>query len=188
MSFLRKKRVKFNVELAVLQLADVPLLNATLFAKVRLLDSGHFTGYTWHRSVHSYQVDFMRPPSSRHQHHNGYSPQTTPQHSPSPAPPNPQPFHFQVRIPFDERTGELEECRCKISLRREDRTGRQAQKLGYVVLNLSEFAASGSVGVTQSFLLDSYAKETQGRQRQDNSRVSVEVRMMHQAQDPLFKV
>lgn len=34
MAFLKKKRLKFNVNLQLVQLSDVPLVNAILFAKV----------------------------------------------------------------------------------------------------------------------------------------------------------
>ncbi|KAI1705584.1 protein FAM [Ditylenchus destructor] len=179
MSFLRvkKRRIQFNVELTVISLSDVPLLNAVIFAKVRLMDCGSFEGYTWHRPVRNYQVDFMKPLQPQPDE----PPLEMPDVSESE---NPQPFRFQCRIPFDDRNGELEECKCKISLRKEDRSGRSPQKLGFVVLNLSEFAASGTTGITDSFLLDGYS----GGQRQDNSRVQCHVTMMHQAQDPLFKV
>jgi hypothetical protein len=46
MSFLKKKRFKFNVDLEVTDLSDVPLVNAVLFAKVRLLDGGSFVHST----------------------------------------------------------------------------------------------------------------------------------------------
>ena len=64
MSFLRKKKVKFNVELVVEKLTDVPLLNAVIFAKIRLIDCGSFVGVTLHRPVTAHQVDFMSPSPS----------------------------------------------------------------------------------------------------------------------------
>jgi hypothetical protein len=66
----------------------------------------------------------------------------------------------------------------------EDKAGRTPLKLGFVIINLSEFAASGNAGIKQSFLLDGYS----GSQRQDNSRIHVEIKMAHQGADPLFKV
>uniref|UniRef100_A0A915P8U4 Uncharacterized protein n=1 Tax=Meloidogyne floridensis TaxID=298350 RepID=A0A915P8U4_9BILA len=65
MAFLRKKKVKFSVALVVEKLTDVPLLNAVIFAKVRLLECGSFVGTTLHRPVCSHQVDFMSPSVSR---------------------------------------------------------------------------------------------------------------------------
>uniref|UniRef100_A0AC34GXP5 C2 NT-type domain-containing protein n=1 Tax=Panagrolaimus sp. ES5 TaxID=591445 RepID=A0AC34GXP5_9BILA len=155
MAFLKKKRVKFLVDFEVNKLTDVPLLNATLFAKVRLLDGGSsFESFTNHGKVEAHTV-ILGPK-----------------------------FNFSVRIPSDASTGQLEDCKCKISVRKEDRGGRTPVKIGYVIVNLSEFAASGVNEIKQSYLLDGYT----GRQRQDNSRVHIHVRMIHQGADPLFKV
>lgn len=49
---------------------------------------------------------------------------------------------------------------------------------------LIHVAASGVNEIKQSYLLDGYT----GRQRQDNSRVHIHVRMIHQGADPMFKV
>jgi hypothetical protein len=155
MAFLKKKRVKFLVDFEVNKLTDVPLLNATLFAKIRLLDGGSsFESFTNHGKVEAHTV-ILGPK-----------------------------FNFSVRIPSDASTGQLEDCKCKISVRKEDRGGRTPVKIGYVIVNLSEFAASGVNEIKQSYLLDGYT----GRQRQDNSRVHICVRMIHQGTDPLFKV
>lgn len=44
MSFMvKKKRYKFTVNLCLEDLTAVPFVNAVLFAKVRLLDGGHFS-------------------------------------------------------------------------------------------------------------------------------------------------
>jgi len=40
---MKKKKYKFQVELCLEELAAVPFVNAVLFAKVRLLDGGHFS-------------------------------------------------------------------------------------------------------------------------------------------------
>jgi hypothetical protein len=154
MTFLKKKRVKFLVDFEVNKLTDVPLLNATLFAKIRLLDAGTFESFTNHGKVEAHIVNL-----------------------------GPK-FNFSVRIPADAQTGQLEDCKCKVSVRKEDRGGRSSVKIGYVIINLSEFAASGVNEIKQSYLLDGYT----GRQRQDNSRVHIHVRMIHQGADPLFKV
>uniref|UniRef100_A0AC34QJ39 C2 NT-type domain-containing protein n=1 Tax=Panagrolaimus sp. JU765 TaxID=591449 RepID=A0AC34QJ39_9BILA len=154
MAFLKKKRVKFSVDFEVCRLTDVPLLNATLFAKVRLLDGGSFESFTNHGNVESHQV-ILGPK-----------------------------FNFPVSIPANISTGQLEDCKCKVSVRKEDRGGRATIKLGYVIVNLSEFAASGVNDLKQSYLLDGY----NGNQRQDNSRVHINVRMTHQGADPMFKV
>uniref|UniRef100_A0A915LTU4 C2 NT-type domain-containing protein n=1 Tax=Meloidogyne javanica TaxID=6303 RepID=A0A915LTU4_MELJA len=288
MAFLRKKKVKFSVALVVEKLTDVPLLNAVIFAKVRLLECGSFVGTTLHRPVCSHQVDFMSPSVSRrfnssapsnirmrsrtnsgqiYPNANVHRRHSLTERSPrelddaprkwddseealkaqaensqideasyqkileqvearnrkyehllkedgiknefdeliqnrilasdqpeyfidelgnlAHAEKNTQPFSFYCYIPYDSKySGELEACRCKISLRKEDRAGRNPQKLGYVIINLSEFAGSGNTGIRKSFLLDGYFTS----QRQDNSRVHIFIRMQHDSLDPLFKV
>ncbi|CAJ0583405.1 unnamed protein product, partial [Mesorhabditis spiculigera] len=154
MSFLKRKRVKFTVDLQVCDLSDVPLVNAVLFAKVRLLDGGVFEDRTERVEVHSNSATWSRR------------------------------FNFCCRIATDPQTGILEKCPCRISLRKEQKGGRSFAKLGYVDINLSEFAASGVEGVSRSYLLDGYGIN----QRQDNSRVTVKVTMVHHSSDPLFKL
>lgn len=88
MAFLKKKRVKFVVDFEVNKLTDVPLLNATLFAKIRLLDGGSFETFTNHGKVEAHMVTL-----------------------------GPK-FNFSVRIPADAQTGQLEDCRCKVSVRK----------------------------------------------------------------------
>ncbi|CAD5233980.1 unnamed protein product [Bursaphelenchus xylophilus] len=191
MAFLRKKRIKFSVELVVDKLTDVSLLNANLFAKVRLLDCGSFEActtsnelrnhichlYSPHTSTESDRFLFPDPPSPD-------SEDTENRPTGHSEDPKEQPFRFQCRIPYNDQTGELEECRCKISIRKTERAGRPPTKLGFVIVNLSEYAASGSTPIQQSYLLDGYT----GRQRQDNTRVHLAIRMFHQMSDPLFKV
>ncbi|KAK6043036.1 hypothetical protein COOONC_19459 [Cooperia oncophora] len=46
MAFLKRKKVKFSVDLQVCNLSDVPLVNAVLFAKIRLLEGGTFDDCT----------------------------------------------------------------------------------------------------------------------------------------------
>ena len=63
--------------------------------------------------------------------------------------------------------------------------GRACEKLGFVDINLSEFAGSGVNGEQRTFLLDGY---NQVRQRSDNSKLRVNIAMMLQSADPLFRV
>ena len=154
MAFLKRKRFKFNVNLQLLQLSDVPLVNAILFAKVRLLSGGSFEGVTERVEVVEHAAVWN------------------------------QCFTFMCRIASDPDTGVLDKCECRISLRKEQRGGKSCQKLGFVDVNLSEFAASGVEGIGESYLLDGYALN----QRQDNSRLSIKVTMSHLNADPIFKV
>jgi len=61
--------------------------------------------------------------------------------------------------------------------------GRSYQKLGYVDVNLAEFA--GSKHVSRCYLLDGY---NSSRSRQDNSLLKVVIDMTQLAGDSLFKV
>lgn len=154
MAFLKRKRFKFNVNLQLLHLSDVPLVNAILFAKVRLLHGGNFEGTTDRVEVSNHAAIWN------------------------------QCFTFLCRIACDPDTGVLEKCECRISLRKEQRGGKSYQKLGFVDVNLSQFAASGVEGIAESYLLDGYGMN----QRQDNSRLSIKVTMSHLNADPIFKV
>ncbi|CAI4227369.1 unnamed protein product [Auanema sp. JU1783] len=154
MAFLKRKKVKFSVDLQVSNLSDVPLVNAVLFAKVRLLDGGNFEDLTERVEVVSHSASWSHRSS------------------------------FSCRISSDPTTGMLEKCLCRISIRKEQKGGKSYVKLGYVDINLSEFAASGVEGITRSYLLDGYGLN----QRQDNSKVQVKVIMCHQSADPYFRV
>lgn len=154
MAFLKRRGYKFHVDLELLHLSDVPLVNAVLFAKVRLLNGGAFEGTTERVEVHNHSANW-----------NSH-------------------FNFCCRIAVDPSTGVLEKCMCRISLRKEQKGGKTYQKLGFVDINLAQFAASGTEGMTRSYLLDGYGIN----QRQDNSRILIKVTMSHQSTDPVFKV
>uniref|UniRef100_A0A915PL66 C2 NT-type domain-containing protein n=1 Tax=Setaria digitata TaxID=48799 RepID=A0A915PL66_9BILA len=154
MAFLKRRGYKFHVDLELLNLSDVPLVNAVLFAKVRLLNGGAFEGVTERVQVLNHSANW-----------NSH-------------------FTFSCRIAPDPLTGVLERCACRISLRKEQKGGKSYSKLGFVDINLAQFAASGTEGITRSYLLDGYGIN----QRQDNSRILIKVTMSHQSADPIFKV
>ncbi|KAL1132000.1 hypothetical protein AAG570_011610 [Ranatra chinensis] len=79
-------------------------------------------------------------------------------------------------------TGILDPCMLRISVRKESKGGRSYQKLGFKELNLAEFAGSGMT--QRKFLLEGYHT----RHRQDNSMLSVTIRMNMLSGDILFKV
>ena len=62
------------------------------------------------------------------------------------------------------------------------RGGRSHQKLGYVDLNLAQFAGSGQQ--TRRYLLEGY----DAKHRQDNSNIKIVVELSLIAGDPVFKV
>lgn len=154
MAFLKRKKVKFSVDLQVCNLSDVPLVNAVLFAKIRLLEGGTFDDCTE-------RVEVVRNSCSWSHRSN-----------------------FCCRITSDPSSGILERCLCRISIRKEQKGGKSFVKLGFVDINLSEFAGSGVEGMTRSYLLDGYGLH----QRQDNSKVQIKITMTHQSADPFFRV
>jgi hypothetical protein len=79
-------------------------------------------------------------------------------------------------------TGVLEQCLLRISIRKEIKGGRSYQKLGFVDLNLAEFAGSGIT--TKRTILEGYDT----RHRQDNSVLLVTIKMHMLSGDILFKV
>ncbi|KAI6173006.1 RDD domain-containing protein [Aphelenchoides besseyi] len=202
MSMFRKKKIKFAVELVISRLTDVSLLNARLFAKVRLLDHGSFVATTDSKELRGHTCVLYTPPEVSDLAANGAqktdeNSENRPTTSGKPLNSNEdplyalnenqterQPFRFLCRIPYNSETLQLEECRCKISIRKVERANRVPTKLGFMIVNLSEFANSGLVPISKSYLLDGYT----GRQRQDNQRVHIAVRMCNQMSDPLIKV
>uniref|UniRef100_A0A1I8ED42 C2 NT-type domain-containing protein n=1 Tax=Wuchereria bancrofti TaxID=6293 RepID=A0A1I8ED42_WUCBA len=86
MAFLKRRGYKFHVDLELLHLSDVPLVNAVLFAKVRLLNGGAFEGVTERVQVFNHSANW-----------NSH-------------------FNFSCRIAPDPLTGVLERCACRISL------------------------------------------------------------------------
>ncbi|VDP02222.1 unnamed protein product [Soboliphyme baturini] len=94
-------------------------------------------------------------------------------------------FQFSCRIAANPQSGILEPCWCKVSVRKDSKNGKSFQKLGFVNINLSEFAGSGIDGITKTFLLEGYSS---GHQRQDNSLLRVNISMVLQSADPCFKV
>ncbi|CAD6194313.1 unnamed protein product [Caenorhabditis auriculariae] len=152
MAFMKRKGVKFTVDLQVCNLSDVPLVNAVVFSKIRLLDGGSFEDSTERVEVVNHGASWSHR------------------------------SEFACRIACEQSTGTLEKCLCRISIRKEQKGGKTFYKLGYVDINLSEFAASGVEGMTRSYLLNGYTTN----QRLDNSKVLVKVTMCHQSADPFF--
>lgn len=79
-------------------------------------------------------------------------------------------------------TGVLEPCILRISIRKECKGGRSFTKLGFVDLNLAEFAGAGET--SRKALLEGY----DNRRRQDNSMLRFSIKMNMLSGDILFKV
>ncbi|KAK3088408.1 hypothetical protein FSP39_018772 [Pinctada imbricata] len=76
-------------------------------------------------------------------------------------------------------TGFLDPCTCRVS---EQKGGKAYQKLGFVDINLSEFAGSGVQ--RRKYLLEGYDT----KHRQDNSIIEVSLDLTLISGDPVFKV
>ncbi|XP_062843643.1 EEIG family member 2-like isoform X2 [Trichomycterus rosablanca] len=79
-------------------------------------------------------------------------------------------------------TGVLDPCVCRVSVRKELKGGKSFKKLGFVDLNLAEFAGSGCT--TRRCLLEGYDTK---RTRQDNSILKVVISLQLMSGDPCFK-
>lgn len=93
-----------------------------------------------------------------------------------------QKFEFLCKMSANASTGILDPCTFRISVRKEIKGGRSYQKLGFIDLNLAEFAGSGLTA--RRCLLEGYDT----RQRQDNSMLRVTIKMHMLSGDILFKV
>lgn len=150
-NFKKKKFYKFSVDFHLEELVEVPFLNAVLFAKVRLLEGGSFQEISKREEVKNHQVKWE------------------------------QMFEFICKMTANASSGELEPCLLRISVRKEINGGRSYQKLGFIDLNLAEFAGAGVT--SRRCLLEGYNT----RHRQDNSMLRIKVKMTMLSGDILFK-
>lgn len=88
-------------------------------------------------------------------------------------------FSFECKTTAPASTGVLDGCYLRFSIRKETRHG--LQKLGYVDINLSEFAGCGKQNC--KYLLEGYTSST----RLDNSILKFFIDMQLISGDPLFK-
>lgn len=91
-------------------------------------------------------------------------------------------FHFVCKMSANASTGVLDPCSLRVSVRKESKGGKSYQKLGFIDLNLAEFAGAGLS--RRRCLLEGYDT----RHRQDNSMLRVAIKMNMLSGDILFKV
>ncbi|XP_024288606.1 protein FAM102A-like [Oncorhynchus tshawytscha] len=77
-------------------------------------------------------------------------------------------FEFECQTAVNSLSGVLDDCMCRLSVRKDTKGGRSYQKVGYVDLNLSEYAGSGYV--TRHCLLEGYMNKDN---KLDNSLLKV---------------
>lgn len=92
-----------------------------------------------------------------------------------------QTFNLVCRMSANASTVVLDPCIVRISIRKEMKGGRSSQKLGFIDLNLAEFAGSGVT--SRRCLLEGY----DAKHRQDNSMLCVTVKMHMLRGDFVFK-
>lgn len=149
---MKKKKFKFDVTLSIQELNNVPFVTGALFCKARLLTGGDFSSQTQRANIASHSVKW------------GSS------------------FNFSCKLSSAPGTGILETCMCRVSVRKEIKGGKSHEKLGYVDVNLAEYAGSGEV--SRRYILEGYEGKTH---RQDNSILKINALMTLTSGDPLFK-
>ncbi|XP_065358210.1 bromodomain-containing protein DDB_G0280777 isoform X2 [Calliphora vicina] len=148
---MKKKKYRFNVEVKLQDLENVALVNEVLFAKIRLLDGGSFQEYSSREEVRNHRVEWNRN------------------------------FEFPCKMSANASTGVLDPCYLRISIRKEMKGGRSYYKLGFIDLNLAEYAGAGLT--SRRFLLEGY----DSRHRLDNSMLTLSIKMLMLSGDILFK-
>ncbi|XP_044728172.1 uncharacterized protein LOC123291816 isoform X2 [Chrysoperla carnea] len=112
---MKKKKYKFQVEVSLDELVEVPFVSAVLFAKVRLLDGGNFQEISTREEVKDHKVKW----GAR--------------------------FEFPCKMTANASTGVLEPCVLRVSVRKEIKGGRSFLKHGFCDINLAELAGAGQV-------------------------------------------
>lgn len=90
-------------------------------------------------------------------------------------------FEFPCKMSANASTGVLDPCQLRISIRKEMKGGRSYYKLGFIDLNLAEYAGSGET--SRRFLLEGY----DSRHRLDNSMLRVSIKLHMVSGDIVFK-
>jgi len=148
---MKKKRYKFQADLCLDELTEVSYSKAILFAKVRQLDGGSFTDMSRRMEVQNHCVKY----SAR--------------------------FTFPCKMNANANSGILDTCKCRISIRMEEKGGRHFRKLGFVDVNLAEYAGAGPS--TQRYILQPY----ESSHRLDNSIVQLTVNITLREGDTIFQ-
>jgi len=150
---MKKKKFIFGVDLEVQELTSITFVTGVVFCKVRQINGGSFSALTSRRSVVDHSARW------------GSS------------------FKISCKMVANSSTGILETCLCRVSVRKEVKGGKAFEKLGYVDINLAEFAGCGST--SRNYILEGYSDNKD--QRQDNSILKLKINMTLTSGDPLFK-
>jgi len=148
---IKKKRYKFMVDLTLNELTEVSFGKAILFAKVRQLDGGSFENASERKEVSNHAVKYN------------------------------QKFTFPCKMAANYNTGVLDSCKCRVSIRKEEKGGKNFRKIGFVDLNLAEYAGSGPT--TQRYILQAYDLN----HRLDNSLLQITLNIVLKEGDLVFQ-
>jgi len=147
---IKKKRYKFQVDLTLNELTEVSFGKAILFAKVRQLDGGNFQQASNREEVVNHAVKYDFRCS------------------------------FPSKMAANSSTGVLDSCKCRVSIRKEEKGGKNFRKIGFVDLDLAEYAGAGPS--TQRYILQAYDTS----HRLDNSLLQITLNITLREGDIVF--
>merc|ERR1711971_1217967 len=148
---IKKKRYKFQVDLTLNELTEVSFGKAILFAKVRQLDGGNFQQASNREEVVNHAVKYDFRCS------------------------------FPSKMAANSSTGVLDSCKCRVSIRKEEKGGKNFRKIGFVDLDLAEYAGAGPS--TQRYILQAYDQH----HRLDNSLLQITLNIVLKEGDLVFQ-
>jgi len=138
------------VDLTLNELTEVSFGKAILFAKVRQLDGGSFQQTSNREEVVNHTVKYDFRCS------------------------------FPTKMAANSSTGILDSCKCRVSIRKEEKGGRNFRKIGFVDLDLAEYAGAGPS--TQRYILQAYDTS----HRLDNSLLQITLNITLREGDLVF--
>eukprot|EP00090_Calanus_glacialis_P044201 TRINITY_DN7865_c0_g1_i1.p1 TRINITY_DN7865_c0_g1~~TRINITY_DN7865_c0_g1_i1.p1 ORF type:complete len:348 (+),score=114.26 TRINITY_DN7865_c0_g1_i1:103-1146(+) len=148
---IKKKRYKFQVELTLNELTEVSFGKAILFAKVRQLEGGNFQQSSAREEVENHAVRYDTK------------------------------FNFPCKMAANSNTGVLDSCKCRVSIRKEEKGGKNFRKIGFVDVDLAEYAGAGPS--TQRYILQAYDLN----HRLDNSLLQITLNITLREGDLVFQ-
>ena len=90
-------------------------------------------------------------------------------------------FSFPCKMAAAYNTGVLDSCRCRVSIRKEEKGGKNFRKIGFVDIDLAEYAGAGPT--TQRYILQAYDLN----HRLDNSLLQVTLNITLKEGDTIFQ-
>ncbi|XP_071747205.1 EEIG family member 2 isoform X7 [Lepeophtheirus salmonis] len=148
---IKKKRYKFVVELVLDELTEVSYSKGIMFAKIRQLDGGSFTDVSKRVEVQNHAVKY----NDR--------------------------FLFPCKMYAGSSSVILETCKCRISIRMEEKGGKHFRKIGFADINMAEYAGAGTS--TQKYILQAYDTS----HRLDNSMLQITLNLTLKEGDTIFQ-